>query len=39
MKLLQHVWSIYLRITARFPVLRSIVPFIPLLIAWTLVTE
>jgi len=39
MKLLQHVWSIYLRVTARLPALRSIVPFIPLLIAWTLVTE
>ena len=39
MKLLQHIWSIYLRSTARFPALRSFVPFIPLLIAWTLVTE
>ena len=33
MKILQYVWFIYLRVTARFPALRSIVPFIPLLIA------
>jgi len=39
MKILQYVWFIYLRVTARLPALRSIVPFIPLLIAWTLVTE
>ena len=26
MKLLQHIWSIYLRTTARFPALRSFVP-------------
>jgi NitT/TauT family transport system permease protein/taurine transport system permease protein len=39
MKFLQHIWSIYLRTTARFPALCSFVPFIPLLIAWTLVTE
>ena len=39
MKFLLHIWSIYLRFSAQLPILRTIVPFIPLLIAWTLVTE
>lgn len=39
MKFLQFIWSVYLRVTARFPALRSIVPFIPLIVAWTVVTE
>ena len=39
MNLLLRCWSIYLRVTTRAPALRSIVPFIPLVIAWTLVTE
>ena len=39
MKFFLHIWSIYLRVSAQIPLLRTIVPFIPLLIAWTLVTE
>ncbi len=39
MNLLLRMWSIYLRFSARFPMLKSIVPFIPLILAWTVVTE
>ncbi len=34
-----RLWSMYIRITARVPALRSIVPFLPLIAAWTIVTE
>jgi len=37
--ILLKVWSFYLRIAVKFPVLKTIVPFIPLIIAWSLVTE
>ena len=39
MIILLKVWSFYLRIAVKFPVLKTIVPFIPLIIAWTLITE
>ena len=39
MNLLLQTWSAYLRISARFPALRAIVPFVPLIAAWTAVTE
>ncbi len=39
MNTLLHIGSAYLRLSARFPVLRTIVPFLPLIIAWTVVTE
>jgi NitT/TauT family transport system permease protein/taurine transport system permease protein len=39
MMILLKVWSFYLRIAVKFPVLKTIVPFIPLIIAWSLITE
>lgn len=39
MNLLLQAWSAYLRISARLPALRAIVPFLPLIAAWTVVTE
>ena len=33
------VWSFYLRWTARWPALRSIVPFIPVVALWAAVAE
>ena len=34
-----RAWSAYFRWTARWPWLRSIVPFIPLILAWAIVAE
>ena len=39
MNFLLQTWSAYLRLSARFPALRAIVPFLPLIAAWTAVTE
>ena len=39
MMILLKAWSYYLRIAAKFPVVQTILPFIPLVIAWALVTE
>ena len=36
---LLKAWSLYLRWTARWPAVRSVVPFIPLLVIWALVAE
>jgi NitT/TauT family transport system permease protein/taurine transport system permease protein len=39
MMILLKAWSFYLRIAAKFPIVQTILPFIPLVIAWALVTE
>jgi len=39
MTLLLKLWSLYARVTARFPALRSIVPFIPVVALWAAVAE
>ena len=39
MNLWLQIWSGYLRATSRIPAVRGLVPFIPLLIGWTVVTE
>jgi NitT/TauT family transport system permease protein/taurine transport system permease protein len=39
MTLLLKLWSLYARVTARFPALRSIVPFIPVVALWAVVAE
>jgi NitT/TauT family transport system permease protein/taurine transport system permease protein len=39
MIILLKAWSLYLRIAAKFPIIQTILPFIPLVIAWALVTE
>ena len=36
---LLKLWSLYTRLTARFPAIRSIVPFIPLIALWAAVAE
>lgn len=36
---LLKLWSLYARATARFPALRSIVPFIPVVALWAVVAE
>src|SRR4029079_8199893 len=38
MTLLLKIWSAYVRLTARWPSIASIVPFIPLFAAWWIVT-
>ena len=38
MIILLKAWSVYLRMAAKFPILQTILPFIPLVIAWALVT-
>ena len=39
MIILLKAWSLYLRLAAKFPIVQTILPFIPLVIAWALVTE
>jgi NitT/TauT family transport system permease protein/taurine transport system permease protein len=39
MKLLLVAWTLYARWTARYPAVRSIVPFIPLVALWAIVAE
>jgi NitT/TauT family transport system permease protein/taurine transport system permease protein len=39
MRLLRQIWSIYLRAAAGFPVLRTVLPFMPILAVWIWVTE
>jgi len=39
MMILLKAWSFYLRIAGKFPIVQTILPFIPLVIAWALVTE
>jgi taurine transport system permease protein len=38
MTFLQKSWSVYLRLTMRWPVIATLVPFIPLVAAWWIVT-
>jgi taurine transport system permease protein len=38
MTLLQKSWSAYVRLTSRWPVIATLVPFIPLIAAWWIVT-
>ena len=38
MNMLLKIWSAYVRLTARWPSIASIVPFIPLFAAWWIVT-
>jgi len=39
MKPLLKLWSLYARVSARFPAIRSIVPFIPVVVLWAAVAE
>jgi taurine transport system permease protein len=39
MNALLRLWSLYARAVARWPALRSIVPFVPVVALWTLVAE
>jgi NitT/TauT family transport system permease protein/taurine transport system permease protein len=39
MKIFLTVWSFYLKITTRWPALRSVVPFIPVIAFWAIVAE
>ena len=39
MSALQKAWGGYVRLTARWPSIASIVPFIPLIVAWWAVVE
>jgi taurine transport system permease protein len=39
MTLLLRIWSSYVRLTARWPAIASIVPFMPVVAAWWAVTE
>ena len=39
MKALLTAWSLYARLTARYPAVRSIVPFIPVVALWAAVAE
>lgn len=39
MSALQAVWGAYVRLTARWPSVGAVVPFVPLVAAWWLVTE
>jgi taurine transport system permease protein len=38
MTLLQRAWAFYVRATARFPAVRSIVPFVPVVALWAIVS-
>ena len=39
MNLFLRIWSLYIRWTARWPAIRSIVPFIPVVAVWAIVAE
>ena len=39
MKPLLSAWTLYARWTARYPVVRSIVPFIPIVALWAVIAE
>lgn len=34
-----RLWSLYMRLTARVPAVRSVVPFVPVVVLWTAVAE
>jgi NitT/TauT family transport system permease protein/taurine transport system permease protein len=39
MTALLRLWSLYMRFTARVPAVRSLVPFVPVVVAWALVAR
>ena len=39
MNLLLQSWGVYTRLTARWPVIGTIVPFVPVVVLWAIVAQ